>query len=91
MYGDVQPRAAAHLLAAELWPPPPRAARGNLNSDELPQCSGAWRPAADGWHAGYHKVTGTAAARRGRGRRATQRTPQNRLPVADGTEPSTVT
>lgn len=99
MYGDVRPRAAALLLPAELWPPPPRAARGNLNSDELLQCSGAWRPAADGWHSGYHKVTGAAAARCGRGRTGvwrggrwvTQRTPQNRPLVADGTEPSAVT
>lgn len=86
------PRAAALLLAAELWPPP-RAARANLNSDELLQCSGAWRPAADGWHSGYHKVTG-AASRMGvwrGGRRATPRAPQNRPLVANGTEPSAVT
>lgn len=47
-----------------------RVSQGNLNSDELPQCSGAWRPAADGWHSGYHKVTGAAATRCGRGRPA---------------------
>lgn len=46
---------------AELWLAPRRVSQGNLNSDELPQCSRAWRPAADGWHSGYHKVTGIAA------------------------------
>lgn len=35
---------------------PRRGSQGNLNSDELPQCSGAWRLAADGWHSGYRKV-----------------------------------
>lgn len=59
-------RAPPHR--AELWLAPPCVSRGNLNSDELPQCSGAWRPAADGWHSGYHKVTGAAATRLGRGR-----------------------
>ncbi|CAI9172406.1 unnamed protein product [Rangifer tarandus platyrhynchus] len=63
---DLRPRSPRR---AELWLAP-RVSQGNLNSDELPQCSGAWRPAADGWHSGYHKVTGAAAARRGRGRRA---------------------
>ena len=63
---DLRPRSPRR---AELWLAP-RVSQGNLNSDELPQCSGAWRPAADGWHSGYHKVTGTAAARRGRGQRA---------------------
>lgn len=62
---DLRPRSPR---CAELWLAP-RVSQGNLNSDELPQCSGAWRPAADGWHSGYHKVTGTAAARRGRGQR----------------------
>lgn len=78
---DLRPRSPRR---AELWLAP-RVSQGNLNSDELPQCSGAWRPAADGWHSGYHKVTGAAAARRGRGRRASgalggkvgsQRTPE---------------
>lgn len=56
------PRAGpAPPRCAELWLAPRRGAQGNLNSDELPQCSGAWRPAADGWHLGYHKVTGAAA------------------------------
>lgn len=62
---DLRPRSPRR---AELWLAP-RVSQGNLNSDELPQCSGAWRPAADGWHSGYHKVTGTAAARHGRGQR----------------------
>lgn len=70
MYGNVQSAGGrAPPAAAELWLAPQRVSQGNLNSDELPQCSGAWRPAADGWHSGYHKVTGAAATRRGRGRR----------------------
>lgn len=54
---------------AELWLAR-RVSQGNLNSDELPQRSRAWRPAADGWHSGYHKVTGAATTLCGRGRRA---------------------
>ena len=84
---DLRPRSPR---CAELWLAP-RVSQGNLNSDELPQCSGAWRPAADGWHSGYHKVTGAAAARRRRGRRAlgalggkvgSQRTPKSVGPKA---------
>lgn len=57
MYGDVQSRGGHAPPRAELWLAPACGSQGNLNSDELQQRSGGWRPAADGWHLGYYKVT----------------------------------